>query len=339
MKRGSLVVLGFFSFLSCNCRDGCGAGGPHATALPERLRQPVVLTGETALPFPSATAVDGRFLYWLNYDQRAFNRMPKTGAPAQVLASTGSQPRQLQLDETHAYWAEDLPQVRAGDRMSAIASVAKDGGQPVELARVEGEITGVAVDQEDVYFTTWSAVMRVPKTGGTPVELGSSQWAFAIVTDHQAAYVADYRAETIRRISKTDGMVTRLADRQRGPRSLTADTTSLYWVTFDKRLMRVSKAGGAPAVLLEDVGVYDACTNAIAVDASDLYVTACCDTGSLTGEIIRVPSGGGTPVVLAKELYKPCNPVTDDTSVYWGTTTVATAHALLPGGALFRIGK
>lgn len=303
------------------------------------LREPVTLTGETALPFPGATAVDDSFLYWLNYDQRTFNRIPKMGGAAQVLASTRSEPRQLQLDEGHAYWAEDLPQLRAGDRIGAITRVAKDGGQPAELARVEGEITGVAVDQEDVYFTTWSAVMHVPKTGGTPIKLASSQWAFAIVADAQAVYIADYLAETISRISKTDGAMTQLADRQRGPRSLTADATSLYWVTYDKRLMRVRKVGGALAVLLEDVGVYDACANAIAVDASDLYVTACCDPGSYAGEIIRVPRGDGTPAILAKELYKPCNPVTDDTSVYWSTTTAATAHALLPGGALLKIGK
>jgi hypothetical protein len=303
------------------------------------LREPVALTGETALPFPSATALDANFLYWLNYDQRTFSRIPKTGGTPQVLAATRSEPRQLQLDGSHAYWAEDLPQVRAGDRIGAIITIPKNGGEPVELARVEGEITGVALDAADVYFTTRSAVMRVPKTGGTPIQLASSQWAFAIVADQQAAYFADYQAETISRISKTDGTVTQLVGRQRGPRSLVAGQTSLYWITFDKRLMRVSKGGGTPVVVLEDVGAYDACTNALAVDATDLYVTACCDAGSYAGEIIRVPRGDGTPTILATEIYKPCNPVADDTGVYWSTTTAATARALLPGGALLKIEK
>jgi hypothetical protein len=345
---GCAAFAAVVTLLSCSRSDEGGINGSTANraraerrpaALTEPLHEPVALTSETTLPFPSAVAIDAGSLYWLNYDARTLNRIPKTGGPAQVVAATRSEPRLLQLDGSHAYWAENLPELRAGDRRGAIMRVSTDGGEPSELAHIDGEITGLALDAAAVYFSTWSAVLRAPKTGGAPVQLASTQWAFALVADQQDVYVADYRAETILRIPKTNGAVEMLADHQAGPRSLAADDTYLYWVTYAKHLMRLRKAGGTPELLFDGAGVYDACTSSVAVETSYLYLTTCCDAGSYAGELIRLPRGGGTPVVLAKGIYKPCNPVTDDTSVYWSTTTSATAHTLLPGGAILKIDK
>jgi hypothetical protein len=341
-RAGSLIVfLGAAALASCSRSDrgGTGAAPSARAALTEQLREPTALTDVTALPFPSATAADDEFLYWLNYDRRTLNRVPKTGGIAQVLAATRSDPRHLQLDERYAYWAENLPELRAGERIGGVMRVATTGGEPTELARVDGDLTGVALDEHDVYFSTWSAVMRVSKQGGTPTKLAAAQWAFAVVADAQAVYFADYRAGTIGRIAKTDGTVSQVADQQPGPSSLAATETDLYWITYDRRLMRVSKAGGAPSIVLDGVGAYDTCTHGIGVDASALYVTACCDVGTYAGQIIRVPRGNGASMVLTKDIDKPCNPVTDASSVYWSTTTSATTHSLLPGGALLKIDK
>jgi len=62
--------------------------------------------------------------------------------------------------------------------------------------------------------------------------------------------------------------------------SLRADQTRLYWITFDRRLMRVAKTGGQATTLLQDVGLYDACDSGIAVDTDHLDLTGCCDPGS-----------------------------------------------------------
>jgi hypothetical protein len=124
-----------------------------------------------------------------------------------------------------------------------------------------------------------------------------------------------------------------------GPRSLTADETHLYWITFDRRLMCVAKSGGPATTLLHDVGLYDTCDTGIVVDAAHLYVTSCCDPGSSSGRILDVQPADGTATVMAKDITKPCNPVADASNVYWSTTTVATQHALFPGGVIFKIVK
>jgi hypothetical protein len=329
------VAAALLVLVGCN-RD------EHARSVPslaEDLHPVTPITPETALPFPSAAAVDAGFVYWLNYDARTLSRMPKEGGAVAVLAATRALPRALVLDATHAYWAEDLPAPAAAERVGAVMHVPKTGGAPAPLVQVDGETTALAVDDDNVYFATRQAVSRVPKIGGAPTQLATTRWAFAITVDATAVYIADYQDGTINRVAKSGGPMTVLAREQRGPSSLTHDDESLYWVSYDHRLLRMPKAGEQPIVLLDGIGVYEACGNGLAVDATALYVTACCDSGTYAGRIIRIPRGAGAPTVLAKDIYKPCNPVVDETAVFWTTTTTELRHALLPGGAVLRITK
>jgi len=322
--------------LGCNRTEPSDA---RSRALPERLRVPVALTEPTALPFPRSLAADADYLYWTNYDARTVNRIAKAGGAAEVLAHTGVDPGSLHVDGQRLYLGHVVGERQPGESIGAVSTWATPDWQGREVARADGRITDLAVSNTHVYFTTETAVMRVAKDGGSPVTLATAQQAFGVVADADAVFFAAYRQGTINRVATSGGPVLALAGDLSGPRSLTADETHLYWITFDRRLMSVAKNGGPAATLLRDVGLYDACDSGIAVDAAHLYVTSCCDPGSNSGQILDVQPADGAATVMAKDLTKPCNPVADGSNVYWSTTSVATQHAVFPGGALFKIVK
>lgn len=327
-----LVVL----LLGCTRTDPSDA---RSRTLLEALRAPVALTEPTALPFPRSLAADADYLYWTNYDARTVNRIAKAGGAPELLAHTGVDPGSLHVDGQRLYVGHTVAERRAGESIGAVSTWTKPDWNGRELARADGRITDVAVGDTHVYFSTGTAVMRVPKEGGAPVTLATAQQVFSVVIDADAVFFADYGQGTINRVASSGGPVLALARDLSGPRSLASDETHLYWITYDRRLMRVAKSGGPVTTLLYEVGLYDTCDTGIAVAAAHLYVTSCCDPGSNSGQILDVQPADGTATVMAKDITKPCNPVADTNNVYWSTTTVSTQHALFPGGVIFKIAR
>ena len=91
-------------------------------------------------------------------------KVDKNGGASSVLAS-GTYPYELTLDESNVYWTD-----HDSTGNGTVMSVPIAGGSPVQLAisKVPGTM-GIAVDKNNVYFTTGDGkMMQVSKSGVPP---------------------------------------------------------------------------------------------------------------------------------------------------------------------------
>jgi hypothetical protein len=141
----------------------------------------------------------------------------------------------------------------------------------------ENEITGVAVDATDVFFTLHGgagvdggpgvdgAVLRCPRTGcpGAPFTVALTQGAipFTVALDATHVYWATATSKTSARpgevlaADKSGSSVTTLASKQETPYLLTVDDSSVFWTDQSRGVvLGVPKGGaGAPPTTLASV--------------------------------------------------------------------------------------
>src|SRR5882724_9779768 len=99
------------------------------------------------------------------------------------------------------------------------------------------------------------------------------------------------------------------------PYNLVANATHLYWTTSAPlpgshgTVMRIALAGGAPEKLTDGVNPHT-----IVLDDTSVYWT---DFVAATGDIMKMPLDGGTPVVVVDGQNNPHGLAVDQSSVYW----------------------
>jgi len=109
-------------------------------------------TGGTVIAWQTkchSIAVDSTHVYWTEGygSDRRVMKVPRSGGGAvSVLASGQEYPSGLAIDQTHAYWIEE------GRRR--VMKVPLSGGLPVTIASMQRPGGGIAVDAENVYWTT-----------------------------------------------------------------------------------------------------------------------------------------------------------------------------------------
>jgi hypothetical protein len=187
------------------------------------------------------------------------------------------------------------------------------GGKPIELAALGHAIpAGVALDATNVYWTNQNAgsVMKMPRSGGNPTVLA---------TDQQL------------------------------PQDIATDSTSVYWTTFGGgtrnggAIVKVATGGGVPTTLASGQN-----PAGIAVDDQNVYWTnsssfsGSSDGGAggvtnVDGSVMKVPLGGGAPVVVASGQANPMGIAVDAASVYWANN--GTDNYNLDGAIMKRTPK
>jgi len=138
----------------------------------------------SGLSRPNAIAVDDQALYWTDLADGTVSKLPKqpsgsSGAPTPVRLADGSrQPGDLALANGHLYWT---------DQGGRVWHVGRNGGDAEVLASGQDSPSGVAADEQYVYWTAVAAgtVMRVPVRGGaaTVVADGQDEPYFITVDD------------------------------------------------------------------------------------------------------------------------------------------------------------
>jgi sugar lactone lactonase YvrE len=162
-------------------------------------------------------------------------------------------------------------------------------------------------------------VLAIDLSTGLPI--GSPHATEAVMFLHSAegvVYGADPRGGVVWRFEPTMEPVPIVTDRVQ-PRTVTADTTHVYWAEQSGSVFRIMLAGG----VVEPVTT---CTDAryLAVDDSHLYCARFLD-----GNVVRAPKSGGTAVAIAPNGYPIVSMIPDGDTLFIAT--------LKPRPQLFRV--
>lgn len=179
-------------------------------------------------------------------------------------------------DATHLYTATWQVYGGRGD----LTKIRKDGQGSQPLTSLKLEPRGLALDKDNVYFTSGIRLNGVPKAGGTVNTLDAQFSSQSIAVDDKAIYgvPGNYGPyDRLAKIGKAGGESTEIASVKR-PNLSTAPN-------------------GYSSMALDDSGVYVA------------------DSGN--GRILKFPLAAGKPKPLATGLKKPFDLVIDGSNVYF----------------------
>lgn len=291
----------------CFVLIGCGA--PKAPPAPAPTEAPLTppLAEDVPLAAPSASA-------------EAPPAPPKI-APIRIAVDQRG-PQYLAVDQEHAYWL-------AGN---SVMKVAKDGGEPVELARVRAGGFLLLLDDANVYVHTPKGGLRVPKAGGTPEQLPDGVQPGAIDATNYYWIVPGTESGTIELAPRAGGASRTLATVPH-LRAVTADSSGVYFLSMPWRLSAAKKkpdsdgyvagvkpSGGKPFLRVENL-MTPTTARLVRTDAENIYWISDREEGQSNGAIVKVAKAGGTPVVVANQQpFALRDYAFDDSNVYWVTS-------------------
>jgi len=152
-----------------------------------------------------------------------------------------------------------------------------EGGEVITLATGESFPRHIAVDANNIYWTTETDIRKMPITGGSPATLATSPG---------------------------------------GLQSIAVDAHYVYWTTGWSRLMRVSLDGSEVTELVDDSAMSYG-FSAIALDATHIYWSSRGELGPNMGSVSKIPLEGGPITTLATGQSDPSRIAVDANNVYW----------------------
>ncbi len=266
---------------------------------------------------PTNVAIDDTHLYWTNQVSKgAVMRVALQGGTPEVVAAFDLEPGGLFVEDTHVYWSEfGSP----GSVRRLAKTDSGDSSKAEELAKDQPKSMSIAVDADNVYFTTSQTIRSVSKSGGTMKEIASNQnypavliasYGFLYWTSTFGGFIAQANTKDL------DAGVQLLVSNQSSPGGLTVDIGYLYWANYlgdgsggTPRIMTVDRAGATAPVVLADGQASPAM---VAQFGTHVYWT-----NIVGGTIMRVPKTGGTVEVLASGQQAPGGIAVNTTAVYW----------------------
>jgi hypothetical protein len=155
------------------------------------------------------------------------------------------------------------------------------------------DVTAVAVDERDVYFSQGGFVLRVPKEGGTPrriVNLPDERVMYLALDDANVYFLArnkTRRTDGIYSVAKTGGPAARIVDIY--AHEIIPEGEWLYLLCPGAgRILRVRKDATAIETLASGLRL----AMGMVLDGDSIYFSET-DPRSLTGSVRRVPKSGG----------------------------------------------
>jgi hypothetical protein len=232
---------------------------------------------------PSNIVVQNGIVYWTDYDTgQGIMSVPVAGGATTTLIPNQDYPWALAVDDNNVYWTNYDNQgaiTGASTNAGTIVQAPISGtGTPVTLATDLEDPYGIAVDSENVYFTTYGGgrVKKVP-IGGDVVTLAEGL--------NEPCYIA-------------------------------VSGGNVYWTDYgDGTVQTISTSGtgpGTPTTLATDEA--GSAANGIAIANGTVFFAA----NNATASIWSVPTtGGGAATAIVPQQAYPWDVAADSTNVYW----------------------
>jgi hypothetical protein len=226
------------------------------------------------------------------------------------------------------------------------ASKARDAGPNVVLALDPGAPSGIALDQNYVYWTSYSSgkIQRIPKAGGSPQVLAAARvlGVPSLAVDDKAVYFSareDAGVTTyVGWIPKSGGAITTIASHLGAARRVKVSDGFVYWLVDPQPrggggVARAPIGGGRVQSITPSTYAADAW---LAVDDQYAYWTAYGDKGRSSGHIYRTPrDGSGAVAVLGSGLDSPYAIAADARNIFVGLGfALNVANGMLDGAII-----
>jgi hypothetical protein len=274
-----------------SCGHDCGGGmceGGGCVPLANGL----LATGQYA---PSAIAVDGTDVYWLNAGVPVGpgGKDPPMFVGGQVLRCSTS---------------------GCGNAPTVLATLPPRGAPGVLVLP-----SALTIDGNAVYFSDGESVLSCAKSGCgcAPAVLAKDNSTSGVAVGAGSVFFTIYSAGQVDTclVGGCAGLPAVVAQAQVGPAGIAVDTSDVFWTT-NSTIMECGLGGcsGAPTLILQEQA---ATTTAIAVDASNLYWTNA--QPSHLGDVMQCSKANcaGTVVTLAAARTDPRGIAVDSQNVFW----------------------
>ena len=155
---------------------------------------PVALSAEVFAPQAGGLALDQTRVYWLDYADDLLRSISKEGGdPTTLIKFPGAQA--IAVDETHVY---------CGGVSGKIIKLDKNGGAPQTLIPENPQqVTIIAADDMNLYYSGVDRIMRVSKNGGRATILArKASGSFKFAMDDCCVYWTDYQTGRVMKINK-----------------------------------------------------------------------------------------------------------------------------------------
>jgi hypothetical protein len=268
---------------------------------------------------PYTLAVGASFVYWTDLSDNTVKRCATSGcASATTVASGLATPIGISVLSPHAAWA-DHGTGATGDITTC--NVFGSCMPPTVLAMAP-KAWDVALDSTTAYFTQPGAgtVSSVPIAGGTVKMLASISPSTPqnIAVDANNVYFTTGGSGQVALCPHagcgSNPTVLAMGAAQVGAQGIAVDATNVYWVNStppgNVSKCAITGCGGNPTVIA--MSGANSSPTAVAVDATNVYWA----TGG-SGQIMRVPIGGGGVTTLATGLSNASGMALDATFVYY----------------------
>jgi hypothetical protein len=240
-------------------------------------------------------AVDASSVYFTDGNAGTVMKVPIAGGPTTTLAVGQAGARAVAVDATHVYWTSYSSAGCPDDGGpcspdGAIRRVPIGGGIVTTLASGQESPAGLAVDEQNVYWTSLGiriqdgSVRKVARAGGTPTTLAADQWGVGADIAVGSGYVfwtgnsGGAETATVRKVPIDGGAVSVVVSGSSNGAGIAVDPWRIYWVSFDVSGGSVRSApieGGTPTVLADQVS-----PRGLAIDGTNVYWT---ESGSSGG--------------------------------------------------------
>jgi hypothetical protein len=326
----------------------CGADAPSANP---------PLDGGGAVPgCPSCTllvpnegahglTVDDSFVYWSTggTSDGAIKKVPVGGGPVSVIAGELESPLEVVAHPTGIYWVALMTHQTLDN--GNVSWLPHGGGAHTIVVEQQQHPLRLALDDQSIFWTNLKggSLMRMPidRSSVAIALVRSDRPYYGIAVDDSNVYWTSIANPSvpkpgdpeplpsgfITRLSKDGGEPVTLASEQVNPLNIAVHKDHVYWMnigvvrsdftTGPASLMKVPVGGGEPMAVVANLDS----GGDLAADDQNIYYTTVgkekekrCD-----GTVEKVPRGGGTPTVIAREQCWPLNLVIDATHVYFAT--------------------